>query len=363
MSHESIRPLFEDPNAPEALRDFVELARADGPSEVDLDRLAKRMAPVLGVSAGVLAAQGAAAAFGSPPSGLVAGLGASGTGSALSGGATVSAGGAASITPAAASVAVSGAKAGLMGQLLASTSAKLIALGVSAGVAGVGVWEMRERPEPAPQHAAAPTRSAVVRPKPQRAIPAPAEPAVEVAAKAQTAAAEHEEVALSTGSARATRSIARAGARPRAPAAQPAGSGVRSPAVGARASADVAPSSAAPVAASTPIARPEPPTTLLDASAPEPSAPPPSELGLIQQAEAARGDAQRALALLGRHAALYPHGALAQEREVLAVEMLLKAGQLKPARARAASFERAYPGSAHWPRVRALLTRAGVSAP
>jgi hypothetical protein len=84
----------------------------------------------------------------------------------------------------------------------------------------------------------------------------------------------------------------------------------------------------------------------------------PSELSLIQQAEAARARGADALALLATHERLYPRGALAQEREVLAIELLLKAGKLAQAAARASHFDHRYPQSAHLPRVRALLERA-----
>lgn len=83
-----------------------------------------------------------------------------------------------------------------------------------------------------------------------------------------------------------------------------------------------------------------------------------SELALIQQAEAARSNSDEALSLLARHEQLYPRGALAQEREVLAIEVLLRAGQLEQASARASRFATAYPDSAHLPRVHALISRA-----
>jgi outer membrane protein assembly factor BamD (BamD/ComL family) len=92
----------------------------------------------------------------------------------------------------------------------------------------------------------------------------------------------------------------------------------------------------------------------------KPSLPPPSELSLIEHAEASRLHPNEALAFLAKHEEIYPRGALAQEREVLAIELLLKAGRLSQAETRAERFEDAYPSSAHLPHLRALLTRASA---
>jgi len=66
-------------------------------------------------------------------------------------------------------------------------------------------------------------------------------------------------------------------------------------------------------------------------------------------------DPARSLALIGEHATRYPRGQFAEEREVLAVEALSRAGDHKAARARGESFLRAHPRSAHGVRMRALL--------
>ena len=84
----------------------------------------------------------------------------------------------------------------------------------------------------------------------------------------------------------------------------------------------------------------------------------PDELSMITQAQALRDQPRAALKLLKQHAAWYPHGMLAQEREVLAVEALLASGQLEAGKRRAARLEAEYPTSAHLPRVRALLEKA-----
>lgn len=81
-----------------------------------------------------------------------------------------------------------------------------------------------------------------------------------------------------------------------------------------------------------------------------------TEFSLLEQAQRAlRSDPQRALELTVRDAKRHPSGALAQEREVIAIEALAKLGRIDEARARARVFFQAFPGSAHGPRVAALL--------
>jgi hypothetical protein len=58
-----------------------------------------------------------------------------------------------------------------------------------------------------------------------------------------------------------------------------------------------------------------------------------------------------ALSLAERHRALFPEGALAQEREVIAVEALRALRRPDEAEARARRFRARYPDSAHLPRV------------
>lgn len=328
MSNERIKPLFEDPSASPELRNFVALARSDGASQADLDRLAKGLGPILGVSAGLIAAQ--ASAFGSAPTGLTTGLAPS-----------------AGWAPAA-----SAAKAGLLSKLLASSSAKLVAVGLSVGVASVGTWEL-QRAEPGAPGPRVSATAAVARPV---AVPtldhaggaganeelveeALAEPeAAPVAAQAiapiapvqahvvRRAVAARSALSSSGASAQALPSRTEA-----APAALPA------------AAEAVAPAPAQPLVA-------------------QPAVTPPSELSLIRRAQAAHDDTGEALTLIAQHEQLYPHGALTQEREMLAIEVLLKAGRSSVAQSRAARFETSYPGSAHLPRLHALLQRAGINS-
>jgi hypothetical protein len=84
---------------------------------------------------------------------------------------------------------------------------------------------------------------------------------------------------------------------------------------------------------------------------------PPPELQLLQQAQdaLARSPA-RALDLAEDHARHYPNGALAQEREVLAVDALLRLGRRGQAEARAERFRAAHPGSSQVRRLERLLS-------
>lgn len=91
-----------------------------------------------------------------------------------------------------------------------------------------------------------------------------------------------------------------------------------------------------------------------------PQAPRASELELMHDAKAAlASDPNQALSLLNRLAKLYPSGVLAQEREVLAIDALLRLGRKSEANARATRFASRYPGSAHWPHIQRLLANAG----
>jgi hypothetical protein len=82
----------------------------------------------------------------------------------------------------------------------------------------------------------------------------------------------------------------------------------------------------------------------------------PDEVTILRSARAViRTDASTALRLAEEHKVHYPSGALAQEREVIAIEALVSLGRSAEARQRAERFARDYPGSAHWPRIAALV--------
>jgi hypothetical protein len=83
-----------------------------------------------------------------------------------------------------------------------------------------------------------------------------------------------------------------------------------------------------------------------------------TEAHLLQRAQdALSGGPAQALALTEAHASRFPAGALGQEREVVAIQALVRLGRLEEARARGARFAAAFPGSAHRRRIDALLER------
>jgi hypothetical protein len=108
--------------------------------------------------------------------------------------------------------------------------------------------------------------------------------------------------------------------------------------------------------AAEPIA--EPVVRRAPAPAPKRSQPPDmaGELALLARAKRSLAlDAARALALSEQHAALYPHGLLAEEREVIAIEALVRSGQLEQARLRATRFRAAHARSTHLARIEVIL--------
>jgi hypothetical protein len=83
----------------------------------------------------------------------------------------------------------------------------------------------------------------------------------------------------------------------------------------------------------------------------------PSEGALLLRARRQLvSDPSSALALTEEAARRFPDGALAPEREVLAIEALARLGRLPAARARFASFRAVYPQSPHLARLESLLS-------
>jgi len=82
------------------------------------------------------------------------------------------------------------------------------------------------------------------------------------------------------------------------------------------------------------------------------------EAALLDAARAAvRTDARRALSLTQEFGRRFPHSPLMQEREVIAIEALVRLGHTTAAKARAERFSRMFPGSAHQQKLD-QLTRA-----
>ncbi len=89
-----------------------------------------------------------------------------------------------------------------------------------------------------------------------------------------------------------------------------------------------------------------------------------AELILLKRARAALETApQRALSLSGEHQTRFPRGVLAQEREVIAIEALIRLGRHGRAERRAARFNQRFPASAHRRRLDALLNKQSNDKP
>jgi hypothetical protein len=98
------------------------------------------------------------------------------------------------------------------------------------------------------------------------------------------------------------------------------------------------------------------PTVTSPAMEPSPVSPVDTEFSFLEQAQRALVvDPRRALEMTERDARLYPSGALAQEREVIAIQALLGLDRTDEARARAARFSQVFAGSAYAPRIAQLL--------
>jgi hypothetical protein len=85
------------------------------------------------------------------------------------------------------------------------------------------------------------------------------------------------------------------------------------------------------------------------------------ELTLLESAYQAiqQGDAAAALSSAEKHAARFAAGALAQEREVLIVDALVRLGRRTEAETRADAFRARYPTSTHLVRLQNILSGAG----
>jgi type IV secretory pathway VirB10-like protein len=83
------------------------------------------------------------------------------------------------------------------------------------------------------------------------------------------------------------------------------------------------------------------------------------EASFLRRAKVAlASDPGCALRMAGEHPTRYPRGVLIQEREVLAIEALVRLGRAEDARARAASFRSRYPSSAHHAHIGGLIHAA-----
>ena len=80
------------------------------------------------------------------------------------------------------------------------------------------------------------------------------------------------------------------------------------------------------------------------------------EVKLLERAQdALRSRPEEALTLADDHARRFPRGMLVQEREVIAIEALVKLGRKADAKARATRFTTRFPGSSHTRRIQTLV--------
>ncbi len=132
------------------------------------------------------------------------------------------------------------------------------------------------------------------------------------------------------------------------------------------------PTVSAPIVITPPIASemapPTPPPTVASSAAPPiatarpraseaaPFDDPDAEVKLLQRAQdALRSRPAEALALADAHARRAPRGLLAEEREVIAIDALVRLGRTSEARNRAARFRSAWPESSHLTRIASLI--------
>jgi|GEM_PF-7026057 len=89
-----------------------------------------------------------------------------------------------------------------------------------------------------------------------------------------------------------------------------------------------------------------------------------AELALIRAAQSSI-DARPELALRfsERHRARFPSGLLAEERETLAIDALVRLGRAQAAQTRAHAMRQRWPLSAHWTRLERRFAEAGLTLP
>jgi len=232
-------------------------------------------------------------------------------------------------------------------------------LGAACAIGTTAFWVLSSRapshpPQAQPRSTAAPVAAELAPPpgpvEPQTSVssvdlPAQAEPTQPSVLPRHPLARRHgsgsRSASPSTGHTRRTRSARTEGASHQVATAGGASS-VSSVAMGEPSSADA--EGVAPVA-STPVAPPEPRPAVPD----EPGrARAKSEVELLLEArKLVKAEPRAALRLLDAHAARFPDGMLAPEREVLAIEALRASGQTAAAEQRLAAFRARDPKSAH----------------
>lgn len=145
------------------------------------------------------------------------------------------------------------------------------------------------------------------------------------------------------------------------PASVPASSSMKSVRVGTLPHGLATPLTSPPESvelAPVPIVTPPPnePSTKLATTESSDAEPSETEVSYLRRSRnALHSDPARALSIANGHTSRYPHGSLDQERELIAIDALVRLGQRDQARARADAFRAHYPNSAHLGRVSALV--------
>ncbi len=130
-----------------------------------------------------------------------------------------------------------------------------------------------------------------------------------------------------------------------APAERPSPSAVKAKRTPEPSGVEIVPPIPTPTASAIPT--PDPPAQAEDQ---EP------ETKVLQRAHAAlAANPSQALALCTEHALRYPRGTLGQEREVIAIDALVRMGRRTEAASRAERFVKSYPASAHVRRLETLI--------
>jgi len=219
----------------------------------------------------------------------------------------------------------SGGAAGPASAPLVKAATALGVLGLI--VAGASWWAGTTQPSSAPALAPAPPRApvhAVAEPVRAPVAKPPVEPPVALTRKLRQPQAASPDPAATTAA--DSRAGALEPARKPAPVRAPSEATTRPPAIQAEPAAQ----------------KPQP----------QPAQQDDSELALLRAARAAlAADPAGALRLTDRHAQRFPAGVLREEREVIAIEALARAGRQADARARADRFAASFPSSVHGERV------------
>lgn len=207
---------------------------------------------------------------------------------------------------------------------------------VAAGIAALAWYGSSVRP-PTSERRTPPVETQAPPQTPTAAVVTPSAPA----ALPETPAAPSP-----TAPAKPTSRHASSRTRASAPASTPASAEAASTAHASTPSANASPEAPAPAPAPRDEATHEPAPP--QPTAAEPAAPPPSEAALLFKArKAVASQPSAALRLLDQHAALYPDGLLAPEREVLRIETLRRLGRTAEADQRLRAFQTRYPDSIH----------------